>query len=91
MTELAVIMVADSTTLSRTMRPLEREGLIRIETGKDRRERVAQLTEKGRRAVKKVLPSWKKIQSRMVERLGEARYKRLLSDLMEVISAAQAG
>ena len=46
-TKLAEAMVMDRTTLTRNLRPLERDGLLRTEPGADRRVREVSLTKKG--------------------------------------------
>lgn len=71
MSRLTEVLAMDSTTLSRNLRPLEREGLIRIERSeRDRRVRIACLTEAGREQLARALPLWRRAQERIVEALG---------------------
>lgn len=57
--ELAEIMVLDRTTLGRNLRPLQRDGYIAVETGKeDRRTKKLVLTKKGTAIALKALDSW---------------------------------
>ena len=44
-------LVMDRTTLTRNLRPLEKQGLIRVFPGEDRRTRVLQLTPEGRQVM----------------------------------------
>jgi DNA-binding MarR family transcriptional regulator len=48
---LAEMLALDSTTLTRNIAPLIREGLIAARPGTDRRERLLQLTVKGLREI----------------------------------------
>ncbi len=75
----------DRTTLTRNLKPIQREGLIRIGTGEDRRERIVHLTAKGRRRLDRAVPLWKKAQSRVVRAVGRDGFERLLSDLGELV------
>jgi DNA-binding MarR family transcriptional regulator len=81
--DLAKRMVMDRTTLTRNLRPLERDGLIRSEVGQDRRSRALMLTAKGKTALDRALPLWRRAQDRMVQSLGGPRWRRLLDDLLE--------
>lgn len=84
MSELADKLVMDRTTLTRNLRPLQEQGLIRDVPGADRRTRSIDLTSKGRRVLLKALPLWKKAQARMTRNLGEQRFAGLLGELRSV-------
>lgn len=86
---LAEATVADRTTLTRNLRPLEKEGLIRIEPGEDRRERIVTLTSRGQKAIADAIPLWEKAQARVTKRFGHERFRRLLSDLSTIVVVAQ--
>lgn len=81
--ELAEILVMDRTTLTRNLKPLERKGWLKIESGQDRRTRMVSLTSDGEMALAKALPLWKQAQNRVVEVLGQQRWSALLSQLTE--------
>ena len=83
---LAEIFSMDRTTLTRNLRPLERDGLINIRAGEDRRTRELTVTERGREAVVSAFPLWEKAQARIVNGLGQERFSSLLSHLSEVVS-----
>ena len=53
---LADANVMDRTTLTRNLRPLERQGLLRIRSGKDRREREVSITKRGQALLTKGYP-----------------------------------
>jgi DNA-binding MarR family transcriptional regulator len=71
----------DRSTMTRNLAPLERDGLVVSAEGPDRRVRLIQLTEAGRRALATALPLWEKAQRRFIEALGEHRFRELLAAL----------
>lgn len=81
LSELADKLVMDRTTLTRNLRPLQKQGLIKGVTGADRRTRSISLTSKGFKVVLKALPLWKKAQARIARYLGAQRFAGLLSEL----------
>ena len=81
--ELADILVMDRTTLTRNLKPLEREGWLKSEPGQDQRTRVISLTANGEVVLAKALPFWKQAQSRAEEILGQQRMSEMLAHLME--------
>src|SRR4051794_20846562 len=52
MTELAEAAALDRTTLTRNLKPLIERGYVRTVSGKDRRERLVALTDRGREALR---------------------------------------
>ena len=84
---LADAMVMDRTTLTRNLRPLEKQGWIDVAPGKDRRVREVSLTEAGRHVLESALPLWQKAQALVAERLGDERMQHLLSDLAATVDA----
>ncbi len=74
----------DRTTLTRNLKPLEAQGLLRIEEGEDRREKLVRLTEAGQSRLEGALKRWEQVQRQVVEKLGVERVNRLLMDLAEV-------
>jgi DNA-binding MarR family transcriptional regulator len=85
-TRLAEATVTDRTTLTRNLKLLEKQGLIRVAQGNDRREREVALTSRGRQALVRTLPLWEKAQAHVVEGLGEERWKDLREELSAVVS-----
>ncbi len=82
-------MDIDRTTLTRNLKLLEKEGLIRIESGQDRRVRFIELTDEGDAALKKAQPLWVKAQSEMLERIGPDRWKAMMQELEQISQAAK--
>ncbi len=87
--QLAETLVVDRTTLTRNLKPLEKRGLIRVETCEDRRARSICITERGRETLNAALPLWTEVQRRVVGELGPQRYDRFLVDLGETVRIAQ--
>ena len=88
--ELGDLLVIDSTTLSRSLRKLEQMALLKVMSGSDRRERLVQLTAKGRRVLKKTLPYWRKVQSEVVSRLTGPDWREIQKSLQEVKDVSQS-
>ncbi len=89
-TRLARASVTDRTTLTRNLQLLEKQGLIRLEAGIDRRERTVTLTDRGREALAGAYPKWKEAQAKVAQRVGQERLQRLLSDLSALVAATKA-
>jgi DNA-binding MarR family transcriptional regulator len=91
LTKLSEITVTERTTLTRNLTVLEKKGLILIEPGKDRRERMVTITEKGRESLVEAIPLWKAAQAHIEEGLGGDRMGDLLKKLSEIISLSRKG
>ncbi|MFT4570601.1 MAG: DNA-binding MarR family transcriptional regulator [Hyphomicrobiaceae bacterium] len=87
--KLAELLVLDRTTLTRNLKPLEKRGLIRVETCDDRRTRSICITDEGSEVLAQAIPLWEAIQQRVVGELGLQRYDRLVDDLTETVRIAQ--
>jgi len=81
---LAQILAMDSTTLTRTLRIMVREGWIVERRGKDRRERLLRLAKTGRYQFNRALPSWENAQAQLERQLGDKRWHDLLKLTAEV-------
>jgi DNA-binding MarR family transcriptional regulator len=68
--ELGWLLCIDSTTLSRTLRPLIKNGWIGGRQGTDKRERVFSLTDAGREKLELVTPEWRRAQRRFSRAAG---------------------
>jgi DNA-binding MarR family transcriptional regulator len=88
-TELAEMAVMDRTTLKRNVELLEREGLVRIESGEDARVREVSLTAAAEKRLAEALPLWQRAQAHVTGQLGQARADRLLADLSATITTAE--
>lgn len=84
LTELAKILGLDRTTLSRNLRPLERDGLIEVSAEGYRRARSVNITNEGIAAMEKALPLWRSAQKSLKRRLGDDTWARIQMELTEV-------
>ncbi len=87
--ELGRLLALDSSTLSRTLKPLEAQGWIRRELGTDRRERHLVVTRIGQSRVEAAMPAWQRAQGRLRAQLGHECWKGLASDLATVATLAR--
>ena len=74
---LGQLLALDSTTLSRTLKPLEAAGWIRSIAGQDGRERHVELATAGRRVLKRATPVWEGVQQRLRHALGPRQWSAL--------------
>jgi len=79
--ELAEVAGMDRSTLTRNLKPLLANGLIRDARGNDARQRLIQVTAKGEKAIAKAVPLWRRAQARMTALFGVAPMQRLNEDL----------
>lgn len=75
--ELAEKMGLERTSLSRNLRPMEKDGLISISDELEKRRRYIQLSSQGKAAYKKALPLWNKAQLQFQEQMGVQELKKL--------------
>jgi DNA-binding MarR family transcriptional regulator len=61
-TRLADLLGLERTTLTRNLRPLIRDGFVRVDEGEDRRVRKVAITPAGEEAARRAYPFWKKAQ-----------------------------
>ena len=85
---LAKFMIMDRSTLTRNLRPLEKEGLVAVGLEGWRRSRTLEVTEKGRSRLGEALPLWKQAQETLRRKLGEQNWVNIHSDLDQLIRAA---
>ena len=83
---LAEELTLDATTLARNLKPLEREGLVEVSVGEDRRTRMVKITEKGQAALFKAFPLWQEAQTWIIDHIGEDRWRMMLADWNELAS-----
>ncbi|NOQ90398.1 MAG: MarR family transcriptional regulator [Gammaproteobacteria bacterium] len=80
-TDLAEFMVLDRTTLTRNLRPLEKQGMLKTNAGEDRRTRMISLSKKGLNKLEKAIPLWKQAQKQVKEYMGNNRFNNFLNEL----------
>jgi DNA-binding MarR family transcriptional regulator len=87
---LAEALALDRTTMPRNLGPLERRGLIRSETGADRRIRTVMLTDAGEALLQEALPHWRNLQERLVTGMGGDRAEQLRAGLRDLARTADS-
>ena len=81
---LGEILSIDSTTLTRTLAIVERQGWIASRSGEDRRERLLSLSKAGTAEYNRALPHWEKVQQELRAQFGNKRWNELLNLTNEV-------
>ena len=72
----------ERTTLTRNLRPLQKQGLVDVRVdAEDRRSRDIALTAKGRELLAAALPHWEKAQRETLGRLGPEGWQQLSAQL----------
>jgi len=78
---LAEKLVMDRTTLTRNLKPLEKQELIVITPGEDRRTRAVQLSASGHETLASALPLWREAQQKITKQMGKQRLSHLIEEL----------
>jgi DNA-binding MarR family transcriptional regulator len=82
MTAVATLLAMDRTTLTAALKPLRRRGLVRITADPaDRRGRLMALTNKGRKALARAVPVWRKTHDKVEALLRDGDADRLRNNL----------
>ncbi|TFW26545.1 MarR family winged helix-turn-helix transcriptional regulator [Duganella callida] len=89
LSELAERMVLDRTTMARNVKPLEREGWIKVSVGADRRERLLTITPAGKEVLERARPLWRAVSERFERTYGPDRVDALRSSMVEVVRVAR--
>jgi DNA-binding MarR family transcriptional regulator len=87
---MAQILAMDSTTLTRTLAIMERQGWIARREGEDRREWRLQLSRAGRIKFERALPQWEKAQAMVRRKLGESGWGDAMKFTNEITRAVAA-
>ncbi|MBI5445035.1 MAG: winged helix-turn-helix transcriptional regulator [Deltaproteobacteria bacterium] len=82
---LAEATVTDRTTMTRNLRPLEKQGFVRSEPGADPRSRRIVLTDVGASAVEAAVPLWEETQKAVKGSVGDVQIESLLSTLRDIV------
>ena len=77
----------DSTTLTRTLGLLRKQGWVRARRGKDRRERLFALTGAGRRQMAMAQSHWERAEQRLRKELGDAGWKNMRETMFQMTEA----
>jgi DNA-binding MarR family transcriptional regulator len=76
--KLGEVLVIDSTTLTRTLKIMGREGWVNMRRGEDRREWRLGLTKEGEAIYKRALPAWERTQKKLRKKIGSVEWEQLM-------------
>ena len=88
MAAVASLLAMDRTTLTRNLRPREREGLIRLGAEGWHRSRNLEITKDGRSRLREALPLWNKAQQALKKKLGDRTWADVRASLYHLILTA---
>ncbi len=86
---LAEFVGIDQSTLARNLITVEKQRLVSVKAGKNRREKIITLSKKGEQRLVKSFPLWRKAQGGLLGELGPERWKHIRSELSDVVNAAK--
>jgi DNA-binding MarR family transcriptional regulator len=81
---LADVMIIDRTTLTRSLRLLQKEGLIAISNRAAMRQRFLTITTKGEYTLARSLPAWREAHARFVATVGSEHWIDLRNELEQL-------
>jgi DNA-binding MarR family transcriptional regulator len=76
--QLGAVLAIDSTTLTRTLKIMGREGWVSMRRGEDRREWRLGLTKEGESTYKRALPVWERTQKKLRKKIGSMEWDQLM-------------
>ena len=89
MSNLAQAVLMDRTTLTRSIRPLERAGLLRVaRSPEDARTKIVVITRAGERTIESIFPVWERVLKQIKRRVGVERLAALHARVDQVIALA---
>lgn len=89
MTSMSKMLAMDRTTLTRNLKVLEREGLLKIRPGKDQRKKVVHLTDDARASLEEGIPLWEEAQARIMGHLDSINWDGLIKDLRKISASGR--
>ncbi len=87
--ELAEAIATDRTTLTRNLKILERDGLIDLKPGEDKRVKKVVITEQGLKKSNQASALFKAFQQQLNQSVGQERIDALCQELSEVMDTIQ--
>jgi DNA-binding MarR family transcriptional regulator len=88
MGHLARILVIDRTTLTRSLRVLQRQGFLSISERSTMRQRFVTLSPKGWTALERSLPRWREVQDSFVARIGQRYWEEMQREIQKLSKIA---
>lgn len=81
MTRVGEILVLDQTTLTRSLRLLQKQGLLEISPRSIRRQRFLNLTDQAVKVLEVAVPLWRKVQAEFLAAMGGDQWKEFRNEL----------
>ena len=86
LTKLADLMDVDRTTLARNLGPLEKNGLVYIKPGSDKRVKLIGISDKGKEVLSEALPLWIETQEKIKKVLGLESWDSMMNNLSGLVT-----
>jgi DNA-binding MarR family transcriptional regulator len=86
--KLGEILVIDRSTLTRSLRLLQKDGFLTVSKRGEKRQRFVSVTPKGEEALARAIPAWREIQARFVNTIGDAHWRDLRNELERLAGVA---
>ena len=90
-TRMSEIMITDRTTLGRNLLPMEKSGFIKVEPGDDRRTRIVNITDAGKRKLTEAYPLWKETQEDIKQKMCLENWSSMISNISNLVERMQEG
>lgn len=85
---LSSVLVIDSTTLTRSLKRLQKDGFLTVSPRAAKRQRFVSLTPKGEQLLADCLPPWRAAQERFVQAMGSEYWLNLRAELERLAQVA---
>jgi DNA-binding MarR family transcriptional regulator len=82
--DLSLVMLIDRTTLTRSLRLLQKQKLVTVSARSSMRQRFVTLTPEGDRILARALPLWRAMQERFLAAVGSDHWQSLQRELQEL-------
>jgi DNA-binding MarR family transcriptional regulator len=87
-TAISNVLLIDSTTLTRSLRLLQKEGWLSVSARSTKRQRFVNLTPLGEQVLARTVPLWRKAQEQFVDTVGQDYWLNLRSELERLAHVA---
>jgi DNA-binding MarR family transcriptional regulator len=88
--ELGRVLGIDSTTMTRSLRLLTKQGLLAVSHRREKRQRFVSMTARGEEVLARAIPVWREMQARFVNTIGEPYWRELRGELERLALVASS-
>ena len=88
MSRIGEILVLDQTTLTRSLRRLQKQGLLDVSARSAQRQRFVTLTDPGVKALALAVPLWRAVQAKFLSDMGKENWSLLRNELERLARTA---